>query len=113
MKAWVVQGKLFFQDRIVVPKQIKDEVMEQVHSQHHFGKAGTLQLLRKNFFWVGMDRDVEKSCPNCLVCHKSKPSNKGKEPIREMCGYEGIPGYAVASISGLFPGQKMGIATFC
>ena len=98
-----VGDQLYFQNRVVVPKQMRSEVIRRVHSQHHFGKAGTLQSVRKNFFWIKMAGDVGEFCRTCLTCNRSKPSNKGKEPIREMCGNEGIPGYAVGIDIGTLP----------
>ena len=54
----VLGGKLYFQDRVVVPNQMRDEDIMQVHCQHHFGRSGTLHSLRKNFFWPKMGKDV-------------------------------------------------------
>ena len=108
----VVNEKLLFNGRIVVPRSWSEDVMGAVHAQHHFGLAGTLHSLRKSFFWVRMRRDVERFCRNCLTCHRSKPTNEGKEPIGVMLGNEGIPGYAVGIDVGTLPWSEDGYRYF-
>ena len=45
----VVDGILLSKETLEVPKVIREEVMEKVHSQHHFWTAGTIQSLRRFF----------------------------------------------------------------
>ena len=104
----VLGGKLYFQDRVVVPNQMRDEVIMQVHCQHHFGRSGTLHSLRKNFFWPKMGKDVENFCRRCLVCHRSKPSNRGRGPICKMDVNGDIPAYAVGIDVGTLPWSEDG-----
>ena len=87
-------------------------MIETVHSQHHFGKAGTLQTLRKCFYLPKMSKDVELFCRNCLVCHRAKPTNSGKQPIREMKGNQGIPGYTEGIGVGTLPWSEDGYRHF-
>ena len=49
-------GLLYFSERFVVPKNTQGNTLTDVHAAVHFGKARTLQLLRRNFFWNGMAR---------------------------------------------------------
>ena len=58
----IEEGILKFMDRIVVPKHLREDVILRTHSQHHFGNAGTLHSLRKNFFWLRMPREVKFFC---------------------------------------------------
>ena len=104
----LVNGKLLFKERLVVPKMLREEVMRSVHTQHHFGKEGTLQSLKRSFFWSGMSKDVETFCRNSLVCHRAKPTNYGKEPIGRMRGHQSIPGYAVGIVIGTLPWSEDG-----
>ena len=108
----VLGGKPYFQDRVVVPNQMRDEVIMQVHCQHHFGRSGTLHSLRKNFFWPKMGKDVENFCRRCLVCHRSKPSNRGREPICKMDVNGGRPAYAVGIDVGTLPWSEDGHSYF-
>ena len=57
-----IEGNLFFEDRIVTPKHLRQETTEVTHAQHHFGQTSTLRTLRKNFFWPKMRRDVIRCC---------------------------------------------------
>ena len=99
----VREGVLHFQGRRVVPSHLRQETIEASHAQHHFGQAGTLESLRKHFFWPRMVRDVKAFCRGCLVCQRSKYGNSGREPMYPMELGEGIPGEAVAMDIGTLP----------
>ena len=108
----VVNGILLFQDRVVVPQQLRLEVLEAVHAQHHLGTNGTLQSLRKSYFWIKMARDTRIFCRGCLTCQRAKPTNTGKEPIQEMKISNGTPGYAVGIDVGTLPWAEGGYRYF-
>ena len=52
------EGVLYYQDMLVVPKGLQQEVLERIHSETHFGQARTLRLLRRSYFWRDMTRHV-------------------------------------------------------
>ena len=51
--------------RIVVPNSLRSEIMGIAHSTGHFGREKTRQLIARNYFWTGMDRDISKHCAAC------------------------------------------------
>ena len=56
---WVERGALCFDDCLVVPKEIHAKVLEKVHNEAHFGVVGTMDALKRNFFWARMARDAK------------------------------------------------------
>ena len=87
---------LLFQDRVVVPIDARNRVLQSVHAAGHFGQRRTLQNLRRTHFWLGMARDTRIFCQRCLVCKKAKPSNQMRVPLEEF-QLEGMgPGDLVA-----------------
>ena len=99
-----LQGEtLLFDNRIVVPKDMQVTVLEKVHSQAHFGRAGTIQSLRRNYFWNKMARDAKIYCRQCVVCQRVKPSNSSGQPIESMKTLKDQPGSAVGMDFGTLP----------
>ena len=72
---------LYFDHRLVVPTDIKKEILREVHAQGHFDVAGTLEALRRSNFWYKMTRDTTLYCRACVICQRVKPSHLPKEPI--------------------------------
>ena len=75
---------LCFDERLVVPKELQNDILEKVHNQTHFGQVGTIQALKKSYFWVKMSWDAKNVCWSCVVCQRSKPSNKSKPARTSM-----------------------------
>ena len=93
----VTNGLLCRGKKVVVPQKLKNEVISLVHNEGHLGIDNTTRLIRNNFFWIRMDRDVEEFCRGCLICQRNKPKHqpKGKlTPIhiakkpREVIAYD-------------------------
>ena len=80
-KLKVIEGALYLQNRLVVPKMLQQEVLERLHSETHFWQTRTLRLLRRSYFWKNMSRDARAYCRSCLVCQRPKPSQAPKQPL--------------------------------
>ena len=59
-------------ERIVLPKSLKNRVIQEYHGQHHPGAENTIQLISQRFFWKGMRKDIETFVENCRTCSKCK-----------------------------------------
>lgn len=60
-------GLICFHDRLVVP----ENVIPYIFNSHHTGHAGIgsmQELIKKSFFWPGMQSDVKKFVYNCSNC---------------------------------------------
>ena len=74
-----------FQDKqtwkIVCPEAMTKEVLAQAHSSLIGGHAGlfkTRERIREDFWWIGMDQDIEGFLKGCQTC--ARYTDKGKQP---------------------------------
>ena len=57
--------------RLYIPRQLVPSILQSEHDSQiagHFGKDKTTELIRRNFWWPSMIKEIEsyvKSCPNC------------------------------------------------
>ena len=62
--------------RIVIPKQLRCQVLELAHEGHP-GIVAMKQHLRTKVWWPGIDKEVERACKTChgcqLVSQPTKP----------------------------------------
>lgn len=70
---------LYFNDRIIVPRTLRKEILDQLHSSH-LGIEKTKKRARNLIYWPNMDTDIENIILKCLVCQKNRCSNT-KEPM--------------------------------
>ena len=62
---------LHYRGRLYVPKQMIPTILESEHNNkvaEHFGQEKTIELVRRNFWWPGMDTDITayiQACPDC------------------------------------------------
>ncbi|XP_031333894.1 uncharacterized protein K02A2.6-like [Photinus pyralis] len=68
-------GILFRDQRVVIPKSMQNEILQELHVTH-LGVTKMKQLSRRYCFWKGIDKDIEsfvKACPECIKI-KHSPS---------------------------------------
>ena len=67
--------------QLIVPKDLREEVLSQLHegpTGGHFGEDKTLHKLRERFYWPGHQKDVTTWCRTCKDC----AARKGPAPKR-------------------------------
>ena len=60
---------------VVVPKALVTCVLRSYHSLPYTGHPGTprmSRLIKRNFYWTNMDKDIQRWAKACLVCAKRK-----------------------------------------
>ena len=58
---------------LVIPKSWKYTVLVEVHDKiGHQGNTQTYCLIRCQYYWKGMNRDIGKYITNCILCHSEK-----------------------------------------
>ena len=67
--------------RIVVPKSMRDFVIQQVHSAHS-GIARCLQKARAEYFWLSMKNDITNAVLTCEQCQKHRASQPEEDVIK-------------------------------
>jgi hypothetical protein len=74
------QGLLWFNHRIVVPKnhQLRIQILDEAHLSKfsiHPGSTKMYQDLRRNFWWTRMKREIAKYVSECDTCQRVKASH--------------------------------------
>jgi len=65
--------------KILVPHALRRTVMNHHHdfpASAHFGRNRTKLLIRKHFYWNGMDKDISAFVRTCSLCRQGKMSAK-------------------------------------
>ena len=70
--------------RIVVPKNLKQEVLSENHEAvfaGHFSPKRMFNKLSQYYFWQGMRGDIQKVCETCIVCASTQGQERCKKPL--------------------------------
>ena len=60
-------GILFKNQRVIIPKAMKSEILSRVHSSHQ-GIASCLRKAKDIVFWPGMNVAIKEMVTSCSVC---------------------------------------------
>lgn len=69
--------------KLWVPRNLQNQVIVRAHDSpiaSHGGIYKTLELIRRNFYWPGMVRDVRKYIQGCEICKTTKAPNFVMKP---------------------------------
>lgn len=69
----IQDGCLLWGRRVVVPPQVREEVMLELHEAHP-GMARMKSLARQYVWWPGIDADLEQKVKTCKVCQSTRNS---------------------------------------
>ena len=66
-------GTLYYQDRIIIPdnKGLKGNIMREHHElpeTGHQGQAGTLEIISRVYYWLGMKVEINCFVSACDTC---------------------------------------------
>ena len=75
------QGSLIWGSHVIIPKALQPHVLESLHEAHP-GMSQTKSLARSNFWWVKMDKVIDKRVKMCESCqkHQSVPASAWVHP---------------------------------
>src|SRR5258706_3965728 len=68
-------GILHYKQRLYLPDPLVPEILQSEHDSKiagHFGQDKTIELIRRNFWWPGMDNDIIKYIQSCPDCQSNK-----------------------------------------
>ncbi|XP_054275642.1 uncharacterized protein K02A2.6-like [Macrosteles quadrilineatus] len=65
----LLDGILFWQDRVVIPQSLKNSILRELHTTH-IGITKMKQLARRYVYWEGMNHDIEDLVRSCEICAK-------------------------------------------
>ena len=70
---------------IVVPSQLRTQLLTEAHSGcfgGHFSEKKVYEMLRRNYWWYGLRRDVRRFCRSCLPCvSRQGPGRVCRSPL--------------------------------
>ena len=61
-------GLLFKSDRIVVPRSLRAEVLDEIHGAH-MGESKSLSFARDYVFWPSMTAQIKDRVSSCSICN--------------------------------------------
>lgn len=68
----IQEGLLFKGGQLCIPKSsMRDNIIQEKHHgalSGHFGLDKTLELVRRNYFWPKLQKDVRKFVEECTIC---------------------------------------------
>lgn len=64
--------------RVVCPQDLREEVINTIHREAHFGFNKTLAIVRQKWFWPGMTSQVRRWVKCCVQCQKAKPTTQSQ-----------------------------------
>ena len=67
-------GILFKNQRVIVPKAMRPEILSRIHSSHQ-GVASCLRKARDIVFWPGMSAEIKDQVEKCSVCAEFQAKN--------------------------------------
>ncbi len=79
LKLTVADGIVMCNDRVVVPKEMQQGVLEELHAAHQ-GQERAMQRARQMVYWPGMTNDVRNVVKTCEECQVYQPSQQ-REPL--------------------------------
>ena len=85
-------GLLFFENRLCIPRErTTREYLLSLHhdGQNHFGYEKTYEMITRDYFWPGLDKDVKTYIKSCESCARNKTST---EALRGLLHSMPIPG---------------------
>jgi hypothetical protein len=73
---------IMFQERIVVPKSLRNRVLQILH-QAHQGVEGMRARARNTVYWPGLNSAIRQKRADCSTCNRIAPS-QAREPLQMM-----------------------------
>ena len=73
-------------DCLVAPQTMKTKVMWTYHNAKmsgHQGPERTILLIKSNFYWKNMNKDITEYCNRCIPCHRRKrTTHRARAPLQ-------------------------------
>ena len=66
---------LHYKARLYIPRQLVPSILQSEHDSQiagHFGMDKTTELIRRNFWWPSMIKEIEEYVKSCPDCQKNK-----------------------------------------
>ncbi|CAB4025222.1 PREDICTED: uncharacterized protein K02A2.6-like [Paramuricea clavata] len=75
----VQNGVIFKRERIVIPKSMRPEMLQRIHSSH-LGGESCFRKARDVLYWPNMSAEIKDMVEQCTTCNEYQQAQK-KEPL--------------------------------
>ena len=76
----VSEGVILFKTRVMIPRSLRQEVLEYLHSAHQ-GVQGMKARAAETVFWPGISASIKDIRARCRTCNTIAPSHPPEPPI--------------------------------
>lgn len=76
----IAQGLLLYRDRIVIPEQLRVDVLNSIH-EGHLGLNKCRARAQASVWWPGITKDIQRKIESCDFCCNNRPAQR-KEPAK-------------------------------
>ena len=104
----VEDGLLFKSDRIVVPRALRAEVLDEIHGAH-MGESKSLCFARDYVFWPSMTAQIKDKVSSCAICNAFR--NRQQRESLYPHDIPGLPWQVVGTDLCEFAGQTYLLVT--
>ena len=81
----VENGILYWRQRLMVPKKLRERVLKEEHDLKvagHWGAGKTVEIITRNFAWPKMDEEIRKYVSECGSCQRNKATRHKRNGLR-------------------------------
>ena len=78
----IVEGMLMKFNKFVVPETLTENIVSECHVQYHNGIDNTALMIKKIFWWRGIDKLVGKIVSQCRTCSQCKAMKTSREKLQ-------------------------------
>jgi hypothetical protein len=76
-----IDGIILYKNRVCVPKssELKSAILKEMHNVPYAGHLGyhkTISVVKSQYYWPGMKKEVADFIAKCLKCQKVKAEHK-------------------------------------
>ena len=80
---WEEDRVVYIEGRVYIPnnKKLKEEILKENHDLvdvRHPGQHRMLELLKRNYWWPGLKKDVKRYVQGCFKCQQNKVQHQRK-----------------------------------
>ena len=72
-------GLLTYDDRIVIPAKMREEILERIHTGHQ-GITKCRERANLSVWWPGISKEIKAKVESCQFCQQNQPPQR-KEPL--------------------------------
>lgn len=84
----VSDALLTYDDRIVIPASLREEILERIHTGHH-GITKCCERANLSVWWPGISKEIKSKVQLCHFCQENQSSQR-KEPLMATVLPEGV-----------------------